>query len=63
MIFVKTDGNALDIFNRACLLNASPETIWKAWKAQQITLGDVLDYQQQHGIYFDQNGGTHDAQL
>lgn len=57
MIFIKTDGNALDIFNRACLLSASPETIWKAWKAQQLTINDVLEYQQHNRIYFDQNGG------
>jgi hypothetical protein len=34
--------------------------IWAAWKAQHLTVGQVAEWQQRHGIYFDQEGNTHD---
>lgn len=34
--------------------------IWAAWKAQELTAGELADWQQRNRIYFDQEGNIHD---
>ena len=38
--------------------NMTAAQIWAAWKAQEITVGELADWQQRHGIYFDQEGNV-----
>jgi hypothetical protein len=34
--------------------------IWAAWKNNRLTVGEVADWQQRHGIYFDQEGNIYE---
>lgn len=36
----------------------SAAQVWAAWKAQQLTMGQVASWQCNHGIYFDCEGRT-----
>lgn len=38
--------------------NMTAAQIWAAWKAQELTVGQVADWQQRHGIYFDERGNV-----
>lgn len=38
--------------------NMTAAQVWAAWKAQELTAGDLADWQQRHKIYFDQEGKT-----
>jgi hypothetical protein len=33
--------------------------VWAAWKAQELTVGELADWQQRNRIYFNQEGKTH----
>ena len=35
----------------------TPRQVWAAWKNQEITTGDLADWQQQHNYYFNDTGG------
>lgn len=37
--------------------NMDAAQIWAAWKNQQLNVGQVATWQQQHNYYFDINGG------
>ena len=39
------------------LYNMTAAQVWAAWKAQKLTAGELADWQQRHGCYFDERGG------
>ena len=40
------------------IYDMSAAQIWAAWKAQELTVDQVVTWQQRHGIYFDEKGNT-----
>ena len=34
----------------------TPSQVWDAWKAQKLTVGEMLSYQTRAGIYFNPDG-------
>ena len=40
------------------IFDMSAAQIWAAWKAQELTAGELADWQQRHGIYFDAEGNA-----
>ena len=42
------------------LFDMTAAQIWAAWKAQEITAGELADWQQRNKIYFDQEGKTNE---
>ena len=46
--------------NSGGLLTMAPAEIWELWENGILTVGEMLDYQDRKGIYFDQDGTPHD---
>lgn len=38
-------------------INQDPRTIWRAWKNQEITAGQLATWQERHNYYFNETGG------
>lgn len=45
------------------LYDMTPEQAWAAWKAQKLTVGQMTDWQQNAGIYFNEKGEIINEQL
>lgn len=39
------------------LQELTPRQVWAAWKNQEITAGDLADWQQRNNYYFNDTGG------
>lgn len=57
-IYTGRDADGKPTFNITERTTAAQ--IWAAWKDNRLTMGEVADWQQRTGIYFDQEGNTHD---
>jgi hypothetical protein len=52
------DSFASNYVRYTWLYSLTAAQVWAAWKNQKITAGELADWQQRHGIYFDQEGNV-----
>ena len=52
------DSFASNFVRYTWLYSLTAAQVWAAWKAQELTAGELADWQQRNRIYFDERGNT-----